>query len=88
MTSKIDKVDKESRFGMPITTYGHSGSGVSNYPASGVGYPMKIDIGGIAIGAIIGLGAVLIIPKIAHLFSGSYGGYRSKNYINSYILIV
>lgn len=38
--------------------------------------PMKIDIGGIALGALIGLGAILIVPKLAHIL-GSTHGYRS-----------
>lgn len=68
------------RFGIPVSTsYGSTGSGVS-YGNNGMGYvmqPVKIDIGGIALGALIGLGAVLIVPKIAHILSTGYG-YRSK----------
>jgi hypothetical protein len=42
----------------------------------GYGTPMKIDLGGIIVGALIGAGAVLILPKLFH--GGSYGGnYRS-----------
>lgn len=41
---------------------------------------MKLDIGGVALGALIGLGAILIIPKLAQIFSGAHGGYgRSKH---------
>lgn len=54
------------------------------YPHSGVGYgysPMKIDLGGVVLGAIIGIGALLIIPKITGAYNGygtGYGGnYRS-----------
>ncbi|XP_023310503.1 uncharacterized protein LOC108907633 [Anoplophora glabripennis] len=39
--------------------------------------PMKIDLGGVALGALIGLGAILIVPKLAHVLSGGLGGYRS-----------
>lgn len=39
--------------------------------------PIKIDIAGIALGALIGLGAILIVPKIAHVFSAGHG-FRSK----------
>lgn len=72
------KIDKESRFGIPISTYGQSGSGVSSYPSGGVGYmqPYKVDLGGVAIGALLGLGAILLLPKLAHVFSGGHG-YRS-----------
>ncbi|KAG5865711.1 hypothetical protein JTB14_007174 [Gonioctena quinquepunctata] len=74
------KDSKESRFGIiPITTtYDNTGNGMQ-YGTGNVGYaisPMNFDIGGIALGALIGLGAVLILPKIAHIFSG-HGGYRS-----------
>ncbi|KAJ3649553.1 hypothetical protein Zmor_021289 [Zophobas morio] len=76
------KESKESsdrlRFGIPVTSYGNTGNGVQ-YGTSNMGYvfsPMKIDVGGIALGALIGLGAVLIVPKLAAAFSGGYG-YRS-----------
>lgn len=41
---------------------------------------MKIDLGGVVLGAIIGIGALLIIPKITGAYNGysGYGGnYRS-----------
>lgn len=42
---------------------------------------MKIDLGGVVLGAIIGIGALLIIPKVVGSLNGqgySYGGnYRS-----------
>lgn len=57
-----------------------------SYPhTSGVGYgysPMKIDLGGVVLGAIIGIGALLIIPKVVGTLNGGYGtGYGySGNY--------
>lgn len=54
-----------------------------SYPHSSVGYgysPMKIDLGGVVLGAIIGVGALLIIPKIVGTLNGGYGyggNYRS-----------
>lgn len=66
------------RFGIPVTTYGNTGSGMT-YPNNGMGYvmtPMKIDLGGVALGALIGLGAILIAPKLAHILSSGHG-YRS-----------
>lgn len=81
-SSKIeDKEGKESsdrlRFGIPLSTYGNTGVGVQYGTSNGVVIsPMKIDIGGIALGALIGLGAVLIVPKLASVLSGGYG-YRS-----------
>lgn len=57
--------------------YPYSGSGVGVYS------PLKIDLGGVVIGALIGIGALLIVPKFLSAFNGGgYGGgagnYRSK----------
>lgn len=64
-----------------LQRFGASGYGTSGYPHSGTGVssyaPMKIDLGGVVLGTLIGLGAILIIPKFAHIFSG---GYRRSNY--------
>ncbi|KAJ8935446.1 hypothetical protein NQ314_012866, partial [Rhamnusium bicolor] len=89
-TTKPDRKDtkQESRFGIiPITSYGSSGNGMqygngngNGNGNGGIGYmlsPMKIDLGGVALGALIGLGAILIVPKLAHVLSGGIGGYRS-----------
>lgn len=43
---------------------------------------MKIDLGGVILGAIIGIGALLIIPKFATALNGGYGGYG--NYGGNY----
>lgn len=86
MTKLEAKESKDRlRFGIPVSTsYGSTGSGVS-YGNNGMGYvmqPVKIDIGGIALGALIGLGAVLIVPKVAHILSASYG-YRSTYFLKT-----
>lgn len=56
--------------------YGYSGTSLgSNYGAP------KIDLGGVVLGTLIGIGALLILPKIVSVFQGGYGGnghYRSK----------
>lgn len=41
---------------------------------------MKIDLGGVILGAIVGIGALLILPKFLGAFSGQSSGgyYRSK----------
>lgn len=82
--SKISK-DERPRFGIPLSPqYGSTANGGLQYGNNGVGYmisPMKIDIGGIALGALIGLGAILVVPKIAQAFSGGYG-YRSELFAN------
>lgn len=59
--------------------YPYSGSGVGVYS------PLKLDLGGLVIGAIIGIGALLIVPKLVGAFQGGYGGsgnYRSIFTIN------
>nr|XP_022910947.1 uncharacterized protein LOC111421983 [Onthophagus taurus] len=43
---------------------------------------MKIDLGGVLLGALIGLGAVLIVPKLTQLFS-MHPNYRSLDDQNS-----
>lgn len=49
------------------------GYGISTYS------PAKIDLGGLFLGAIIGIGSILIIPKLLYVLSGTYGHYaRSK----------
>lgn len=49
------------------------GYGVSTYS------PAKIDLGGLILGAVIGVGTILIIPKLLYVLSGTYGAYaRSK----------
>lgn len=48
----------------------------------GYGKP-SIDLGGVVLGTLIGIGALLILPKIVNVFSGHGGAgaggyYRSK----------
>lgn len=48
--------------------------------------PAKIDLGGLLLGAIIGVGSILIIPKLLYILSGTYGTYaRSKSVYKIYI---
>lgn len=77
-------VNRYQRFGnlgmLPPSAYGNTGSGVQGYgPPGGVGYmvPMKIDIGGVAVGALLGLGAVLLAPKLLSIFHMVGPTYRS-----------
>jgi hypothetical protein len=54
----------------------------------GVNGQLKLDLGGVVLGAIIGFGAIFILPKILHVFSAGHDtdfgggiggyGYRSK----------
>lgn len=41
---------------------------------------MKLDLNGVVLGALIGLGAIMILPKVAQIFGGGgHEGYgRSK----------
>jgi hypothetical protein len=59
--------------------YGNSlgyGYGTTNY---GVGnYGGKIDLGGVVLGTIIGIGALLLLPKVIGVISGHGGYYRSE----------
>lgn len=41
---------------------------------------MKIDLGGVVLGAIIGIGALLIIPKVVGSLNGGGYGYGGSNY--------
>ncbi|XP_076166082.1 uncharacterized protein LOC143146019 isoform X2 [Ptiloglossa arizonensis] len=60
---------QEPRFG--FTNIGSTGTG---YGASTYA-PAKIDLGGLLLGAIIGVGSILIIPKLLYVLSGTYGHY-------------
>lgn len=45
---------------------------------------MKIDLGGVILGAIIGIGALLIVPKFLGAVHGNYGGYNGGSYGSNY----
>ncbi|XP_029174248.1 uncharacterized protein LOC114942925 [Nylanderia fulva] len=65
---------QEARFG--FTNIGSTGSGYGVSPYA----PAKIDLGGLLLGAIIGVGSILIIPKLLYILSGTYGAYaRSED---------
>ncbi|XP_017793711.1 PREDICTED: uncharacterized protein LOC108575433, partial [Habropoda laboriosa] len=73
-TNDITDRSQEPRFGFTNLGSTGSGYGVSSYA------PAKIDLGGLLLGAIIGVGSVLIIPKLLYVLSGSYGHYaRSED---------
>ncbi|XP_049878214.1 uncharacterized protein LOC126375315 [Pectinophora gossypiella] len=66
--------ERTQRFG--ISTYGSTGAqGPYGGTAPGLYGPVKIDLGGVLIGSILGFGAVIILPKIIHALSYGYGGY-------------
>ncbi|XP_076637893.1 uncharacterized protein LOC143350020 [Colletes latitarsis] len=60
---------QEPRFGFTNIASTGSGYGASTYA------PAKIDLGGLLLGAIIGVGSILIIPKLLYVLSGTYGHY-------------
>ncbi|XP_031831282.1 uncharacterized protein LOC116426452 isoform X2 [Nomia melanderi] len=68
-TNDITDRSQEPRFG--FTSVGSTGTG---YGVSSVA-PAKIDLGGLLLGAIIGVGSILIIPKLLYVLSGTYGQY-------------
>ncbi|KAH8359588.1 hypothetical protein KR093_007781 [Drosophila rubida] len=45
------------------------GTGLSAYN------PIKLDLGGVVLGTLVGIGAIILIPKILSAFHGGYGGY-------------
>ncbi|XP_030380861.1 uncharacterized protein LOC115628786 [Scaptodrosophila lebanonensis] len=52
------------------TLNGYSGAtGLSAYN------PIKLDLGGVVLGTLVGIGAIIIIPKLLAAFHGGYGGY-------------
>ncbi|XP_019895218.1 uncharacterized protein LOC101894629 [Musca domestica] len=57
---------------------------LNNYPATtglAAYNPIKLDLGGVVLGTLVGIGAIIIIPKLLSAFHGGYGGYgRSENY--------
>ncbi|XP_014226439.1 uncharacterized protein LOC106652158 [Trichogramma pretiosum] len=71
--NEINERSSEPRFG--YTNVGDStGYGVSSYA------PARIDLGGLLLGAVIGIGTILVIPKLLYVLSGSYGAYaRSED---------
>ncbi|XP_076235257.1 uncharacterized protein LOC143179782 [Calliopsis andreniformis] len=68
-TNDITDRSQEPRFGFTNIGSTGSGYGVSTYA------PAKIDLGGLLLGAIIGVGSILIIPKLLYVLSGTYGHY-------------
>lgn len=56
---------------------GYGGGSGYNY---GIGnYGSKIDLGGVVLGTIIGIGALLILPKIVGVISGHGNNYYRSN---------
>ncbi|XP_017873970.1 PREDICTED: uncharacterized protein LOC108621268 [Drosophila arizonae] len=50
-----------------------SSSGLSAYN------PIKLDLGGVVLGTLVGIGAIILIPKILSAFHGGYGGYGRED---------
>ncbi|XP_011504147.1 PREDICTED: uncharacterized protein LOC105367215 isoform X2 [Ceratosolen solmsi marchali] len=64
---------QEPRFGF-TNVADNTGYGISSYA------PARIDLGGLLLGAVIGIGTILIIPKLLYVLSGTYGAYaRSED---------
>jgi hypothetical protein len=70
--------DRTQRLGSLPTAYGNSVGSYGSYGlGSGYGKP-SIDLGGVVLGTLIGIGALLILPKIVGVFGGhggAGGGY-------------
>ncbi|XP_076764758.1 uncharacterized protein LOC143431677 [Xylocopa sonorina] len=72
-TNDITDRNQEARFGFTNLGSTGSGYGVSSYA------PAKIDLGGLILGAILGIGSILIIPKLLYVLSGTYGHYARSD---------
>lgn len=73
--------------GLGSSNYGYGSGGVNGYGYSGSGissYGPKVDLGGVVLGAIVGIGALILIPKVLGILAAGqqpgygYGSYRSK----------
>lgn len=78
-----DRTQRLGNLGGITTGYGNSLGGYGSYGGVGTGYGKpSIDLGGVVLGTLIGIGALLILPKIVGVFSGHAGGaggyYRSE----------
>jgi hypothetical protein len=80
--------DRQQRFG--FLTYGTTAVQDAGHTGlTGLNGQLKLDLGGVVLGAILGFGAVFILPKILHVFSadgghesgygGGHYGYRSDD---------
>lgn len=80
--------DRTQRLGnLGLTTgYGNSlGSGYGSYGGSlGTYGKPSIDLGGVVLGTLIGIGALLILPKIINVFGGHGGGVGGGYYRSEY----
>ncbi|KAG5669733.1 hypothetical protein PVAND_000027 [Polypedilum vanderplanki] len=78
--------DRTQRLGNLIGTGGYGTSGYGNSLGYGYGtnygvgnYGAKIDLGGVVLGTIIGIGALLLLPKVVGVLAGHGGGYYRNN---------
>lgn len=79
--SEASASDRTQRLGYGTSAYGNTlGSYGSGYGSGyGIGnYGAKIDLGGVVLGTLIGIGALLILPKVVGVISGHGGYYRSE----------
>ncbi|KAL0269255.1 UNVERIFIED_CONTAM: hypothetical protein PYX00_007059 [Menopon gallinae] len=63
--------ERPARFGFPTYTSDVQAGAV----VPGVYGPVKLDIGGLLLGTIVGLGAFFILPKLLHV-AAPYGPYK------------
>lgn len=76
-TAASERLQRLGNIGL-TTGYGNSLGGYGSYGGVGTYGKPSIDLGGVVLGAIIGIGSLLILPKILNVFSGhtsSSGGY-------------
>ncbi|KAK6639199.1 hypothetical protein RUM43_007469 [Polyplax serrata] len=66
-------VNRPPRFG--FQTYPHELQPTGNV-LPGLYGPVKLDIGGLVLGTIVGLGAFFFLPKLFHVAATPYSGYK------------
>lgn len=81
-TASSDRTQRLGNLGnLGLTTgYGNSLGGYGSYGGVGGYAKPSIDLGGVVLGTLIGIGALLILPKIINVFSGHTGGGTSGYY--------
>uniref|UniRef100_A0A1A9WV82 Protein anoxia up-regulated n=1 Tax=Glossina brevipalpis TaxID=37001 RepID=A0A1A9WV82_9MUSC len=66
--------DRLQRLGY-TTGYGTVSQGYPGGTAVSAYNPIKLDLGGVVLGTLVGLGVIIIIPKLLNALHGGYTGY-------------
>ncbi|XP_060839497.1 uncharacterized protein LOC132920820 [Rhopalosiphum padi] len=76
----------EARFGYIPSSFGGASSGMGGYQGNSVSSygSQKIDIGGLVVGAVVGLGILIFIPKILYLLFATTNIFSAQPVGNGY----